>query len=119
MVMVFLLSISLYFVFKGGQIAVIVADFFQGIFVTAIFIAILAFFFFTLSWEQISDSLRDTPIVLAEKEMEELKTDKFFQELNSLEQDLELKKIEEKFENSSGINPFKTGHVEDFNFGIT
>ena len=116
LVMVFLLSISLYFVFKGGQIAVIIADFFQGIFVTAIFIAILAFFFYTVSWQQISESLRDTPLVLAEKEIAELKTDKFFQELNSSEQDLELKKIEEKYENSSRINPFKTGRVEDFNF---
>tara|TARA_Y100001970_G_scaffold294222_1_gene448755 strand:+ start:921 stop:2993 length:2073 start_codon:yes stop_codon:yes gene_type:complete len=116
LVMIFLLGISLYFVFKGGQIAVIIADFFQGLFVTAIFIAILSFFFFTVSWEQISESLRDTPAMLAEKEMVDLKTDKSFRALSTSEQKKELEKIEEKYENSSRINPFKTGHVEDFNF---
>ncbi len=116
LVMIFLLGISLYFVFKGGQIAVIIADFFQGLFVTAIFIAILSFFFFTISWQQISESLRDTPAMLAEKEMVDLKTDKSFRALSTSEQKKELEKIEEKYENSSRINPFKTGHVEDFNF---
>ena len=116
LVMIFLLGISLYFVFKAGQIAVIIADFFQGLFVTAIFIAILSFFFFTISWQQISESLRDTPAMLAEKEMVDLKTDKSFRALSTSEQKKELEKIEEKYENSSRINPFKTGHVEDFNF---
>ena len=32
LVMVFLISIALYFVYTGGQIAVIIADFFQGVF---------------------------------------------------------------------------------------
>ena len=32
LVMIILLSVSLYFVYTGGQIAVIIADFFQGIF---------------------------------------------------------------------------------------
>ena len=73
LVMIFLLSISLYFVFKGGQIAVIIADFFQGVFVTVVFLLIMIFFFFSVSWDQISESLTNTPIKLAEEEIEVLK----------------------------------------------
>ena len=80
LVMVVLLSISLYFVFAGGQIAVIVADFFQGVFVNLVFIVIILFLFIKFDWTQITEAL-------------------------SMAQ-----------ENASLINPFKTSHVEDFNF---
>ena len=41
LVMIILLSISLYFVYTGGQIAVIIADFFQGIFATFVLIVVV------------------------------------------------------------------------------
>ena len=39
-VMIVLLGIALYFVYTGGQIAVIIADFFQGVFVTIVLFGI-------------------------------------------------------------------------------
>ena len=62
--MIFLLSIALFFVFAGGQIAVIVADFIQGVFTNAVFIILILFFFFTLDWSQIFEALlsaQETP----------------------------------------------------------
>ena len=52
-IMVVLLGISLAFTFMGGQIAVMVTDFFQGIFVNAVF-AFLGFFllFYLFDWSQ-------------------------------------------------------------------
>jgi len=55
--MIFLLSCALFFVFAGGQIAVIVADFIQGVFTNAVFVILILFFFFTLDWSQIFDAL--------------------------------------------------------------
>ena len=55
--MLFLLFIALFFVFAGGQIAVIVADFIQGVFTNAVFVILILFFFFTLDWSQIFDAL--------------------------------------------------------------
>ena len=81
LVMIILLGISLYFVFSGGQIAVIIADFFQGAFINAVFLFILLYFFFKFDWNIIIEALSQAP------------------------------------ENASLINPFKTSHVEDFNFG--
>lgn len=57
LMMIFLLSIALFFVFAGGQIAVIVADFIQGVFTNAVFIIIILYFFFTLDWSQIFEAL--------------------------------------------------------------
>ena len=50
LVMIFLLSISLYFVYTGGQIAVIIADFFQGIFATLVLIVVVLYLFFSVGW---------------------------------------------------------------------
>ena len=64
MMMIFLLCIALFFVFAGGQIAVIVADFIQGVFTNAVFIILILFFFFTLDWSQIFEALlsaQETP----------------------------------------------------------
>ena len=64
LMMIFLLSIALFFVFAGGQIAVIVADFIQGVFTNAVFIIIILYFFFTLDWSQIFEALlkaQETP----------------------------------------------------------
>jgi len=116
LVMIFLLSISLYFVYTGGQIAVIIADFFQGIFVTIILLVMVLFLFFTVGWDQVTEALEQTPIQLAQEEIVKIRSDPVFLELTEADQNTKIEEINEKFENSSRINPFKTSHVEDFNF---
>ena len=78
--MLILLGISIYFVFTGGQIAVIIADFFQGLFVNIVFVILILFAFFTVDWGSIQQALASAP------------------------------------QDASLINPFRTSHVEDFNF---
>ena len=116
LIMIVLLGIALYFVYTGGQIAVIIADFFQGVFVTIILFIVTLYLLFTIGFDQVSDSLQSTPIKLAKEEIKELKDDKSFQALTLDEQSLKVDDINVKYENSSRINPFKTSHVEDFNF---
>lgn len=116
LVMIVLLGIALYFVYTGGQIAVIIADFFQGVFVTIVLFIVTLYLLFTIGWDQVSDSLQDTPIKLAKEEIQNLRNDDSFQSLTLDEQSSKIKEINVKFENSSRINPFKTSHVEDFNF---
>jgi len=116
LVMIFLLSISLYFVYTGGQIAVIIADFFQGIFATLVLITVVLYLFFSVGWDQVEESLEQTPIKLAHEEIESLRSDQSFSELTEIEQNKQINEIDEKYKNSSRINPFKTSHVEDFNF---
>ena len=116
LIMIILLSISLFFVFSGGQVAVMIADFFQGIFVNITIITVVLFLFFNLSWEQVTYALEQTPINLANEEIKELKELDSFSSLSDLEKTKEIQKINEKYENSSRINPFKTSEVEDFNF---
>ena len=115
-VMIVLLGIALYFVYTGGQIAVIIADFFQGVFVTIVLFIVTLYLLFTIGWDQVSDSLQDTPIKLAKEEIQNLRNDDSFQSLTLDEQSSKINEINVKFENSSRINPFKTSHVEDFNF---
>jgi len=116
LVMFVLLSIALYFVYTGGQIAVIIADFFQGIFVTIVLFIATMYLFFTIGWEQVSESLEQTPIKLAREEVQGLQQESSFQMLPQTEKDTKIAGINEKYENSSRINPFKTSQVEDFNF---
>ena len=116
LVMFVLLSIALYFVYTGGQIAIIIADFFQGVFVTIVLFMVTIYLFFTIGWEQVSESLEKTPIKLAQKEIQNLKLEPSFQDLPELEKNEWVSEINEKYENSSRINPFKTSQVEDFNF---
>ena len=116
LVMFVLLSTALYFVYTGGQIAVIIADFFQGIFVTIVLFMVTIYLFFTIGWEQVSESLEQTPIKLAREEVQSLQQESSFQILPQTEQDTKVAGINEKYENSSRINPFKTSQVEDFNF---
>ena len=116
MVMIVLLSISLYFVYTGGQIAVIIADFFQGIFATLILLVVALYLFFNVGWDQVTESLEQTPIKLAKEEIQALDSDESFQELPEEQQQERINEIDEKYKNSSRINPFKTSHVEDFNF---
>ncbi len=79
-IMASLLSISLYFVFAGGQIAVIITDFFQGVFINIVFVAMLLYLLWLVDWGTIQQALSGAP------------------------------------QDASLINPFKTGHIEDFNF---
>ena len=116
LVMIVLLGIALYFVYTGGQIAVIIADFFQGVFVTIMLFIVTLYMLFTIGFDQVSDSLQSTPMKLAKEEIQVLKNDKSFQTLTLDEQSLKVDDIKIKYENSSRINPFKTSHVEDFNF---
>ena len=116
LVMILLLSIALYFVYTGGQIAVIIADFFQGVFVTVVLFGIALFLFFSVSWNQVTESLEQTPLKLARQEIADLRLEDSFQDLTEHEQNKKIFDINNKYENSSRINPFKTSHVEDFNF---
>ena len=116
LVMILLLSIALYFVYTGGQIAVIIADFFQGVFVTVVLFGIALFLFFSVSWNQVTESLEQTPLKLAREEIADLRLEDSFQDLTKDEQNKKIFDINNKYENSSRINPFKTSHVEDFNF---
>jgi len=116
LIMIILLSISLFFVFTGGQVAVMIADFFQGIFVNITIIILVLFLFFSLSWEQITYALEQTPINLAKEEIIDLNDKESFQALPDEEKIKEIEIINDKYENSSRINPFKTSEVEDFNF---
>ena len=79
LVMAGLLGVALYFVFAGGQVAVIITDFVQGIFVNIVFVIVVLFLLTQVDWTQIVEALNMAPA------------------------------------NASLINPFKTGHVEDFN----
>ncbi|MEL0338169.1 MAG: hypothetical protein VXA50_07380 [bacterium] len=114
-VMVFLISIALYFVYTGGQIAVIIADFFHGVFLIVVLFIITIFLYNKVDWDQVSDSLKNTPIMLAEKEVDKLRNEDFYKVLNDEEKEEKIKEIKDKYENSSLINPFKTSRVEDFN----
>ena len=116
LVMIILLSISLYFVYTGGQIAVIIADFFQGIFATFVLIVVVLYLFFSVGWDQVSHSLEQTPLKLAKEEITKLQDDKAYIKLSDKEKEKRKNEIDEKYENSSRINPFKTSNVEDFNF---
>ena len=116
LVMIILLSISLYFVYTGGQIAVIIADFFQGIFATFVLIVVVLYLFFSVGWDQVSHSLEQTPLKLAKEEITKLQDDEAYIKLSDKEKEKRKNEIDEKYENSSRINPFKTSNVEDFNF---
>ena len=116
LVMIILLSIALYFVYSGGQIAVIIADFFQGIFAMFVLLIVVLYLFFTVSWSQVSEALEETPLMLAQEEIIELEKDEDFLAMDLEYQKRKIEGINERYENSSKINPFKTSHVEDFNF---
>ena len=116
LVMILLLGVALYFVYTGGQIAVIIADFFQGVFVTLVLFGIALFLFFNVSLDQVTESLEQTPLKLAREEIADLRLEDSFEALTEDEQNKKIFDINNKYENSSRINPFKTSHVEDFNF---
>ena len=59
--MAILLSVSLYFTFAGGQIAIMITDFLQGVFCNIVFILIIAFLAVKFNWLQLSQSLVQAP----------------------------------------------------------
>ena len=61
LVMVIILWIPLYFVFSGGQIAVMITDFLQGIFVNAVFIAIIVVLMLRIDWAHIFQAVSQAP----------------------------------------------------------
>ena len=60
-IMLLLLAISLFFVFIGGQIAVMVTDFIQGIFTNIVFLIILGTIFWMFDWSTIIETLKGAP----------------------------------------------------------
>jgi solute:Na+ symporter, SSS family len=114
--MIALLSISLYFVFSGGQIAVIIADFFQGAFINIVFVVIVLFLFVKVDMTQIHSALSETPLQEAKKELVQIQDSEKYKLLTEVQQQEKVEAVNEKHANKSRINPFKTGHVEDFNF---
>jgi solute:Na+ symporter, SSS family len=59
--MIILLSIALFFVFAGGQIAVIIADFIQGTFSNIVFMLLVIFFLLKVDWTQIFQAVAAAP----------------------------------------------------------
>ena len=115
LMMILLISVALYFVYTGGQIAVIIADFFQGVFLIVVLFIITIFLYNKVEWDQVSDSLTNTPIKLAAEKVDKLNNEDSFKILDNEEKEEKIKEIKDKYENSSLINPFKTSRVEDFN----
>ena len=61
LIMIVILWVPLYFVFSGGQIAVMITDFLQGIFVNAVFIVIVIVLMLKVDWAQIFQALSQAP----------------------------------------------------------
>ena len=61
LIMIFLLLTAIYFVFAGGQVAVLVTDFLQGIFISIIFVVVAIYFFKIFSYEEIFQALQKAP----------------------------------------------------------
>lgn len=61
LLMLVLLVTALFFVFAGGQIAVIVTDFLQAVFVSGVFIVLVAYLVVSIGWLDISEALLSAP----------------------------------------------------------
>jgi len=60
-VMFLLLAVSIFFVFIGGQIAVMLTDFIQGMFTNVVLLIILLVLFSIFSWSDIMQTLKTAP----------------------------------------------------------
>lgn len=56
-----LLATSLLFTFLGGQVAVMVTDFLQGVFANVVFAAVMIFMLLTFNWEQMTEVMLQAP----------------------------------------------------------
>lgn len=62
LIMIIILALALFFVFSGGQIAVMITDFLQGTFVNIVFIAILIYLMVTIDFSKIFEALQSAPV---------------------------------------------------------
>lgn len=62
LVMIIILGLALFFVFSGGQIAVMITDFLQGTFVNIVFVAILIYLMATIDFSKIFEALQSAPV---------------------------------------------------------
>jgi solute:Na+ symporter, SSS family len=60
-VMASFILLSFYFVFVGGQIAIIITEFFQGIFANITYIIIIIFCLLYVNWDQIFQAIQAAP----------------------------------------------------------
>ena len=60
-IMLILIGVALYFVFAGGQIAVLITNFIQGLFVNAGFVIIIIVFIFAFDWTTIYEAVSKAP----------------------------------------------------------
>ncbi|MCF6174675.1 MAG: sodium:solute symporter family protein [Victivallaceae bacterium] len=60
-VMFLLISISLFFVFLGGQVAVMVTDFIQGMFTNVVLLVILGYILWQFDWSMLIETLQGAP----------------------------------------------------------
>ena len=61
LIMIFLVSVSVWFTYMGGQITVIITDFFQGLFCNVAFLVLVAFIFLSIDWSDIGTALASAP----------------------------------------------------------
>lgn len=59
--MALLLASALFFVFAGGQVAVMVTDCLQGIYCNIVFLVIIAFLLFSFGWDRIGETMLAQP----------------------------------------------------------
>ncbi|MDZ7401012.1 MAG: sodium:solute symporter, partial [candidate division KSB1 bacterium] len=62
LIMIIILGLALFFVFSGGQIAVMITDFLQGTFVNIVFITILIYLMLTIDFSKIFEALQSAPV---------------------------------------------------------
>lgn len=60
--MALLLGTAVYFVFAGGQVAVMITDFIQGAFANIVFLILSVYLLLLVGWPQIVDVLLDVPM---------------------------------------------------------
>ncbi len=60
-VMILFLGLALYFVFAGGQIAVLITEFLQGVFANAVFLVLIVLLLFMVDWTHIYEALSSAP----------------------------------------------------------
>ncbi|MCC6395592.1 MAG: sodium:solute symporter, partial [Bacteroidetes bacterium] len=61
LVMILFLSIALFFVFAGGQVAVLITEFIQGILANTVFLVIVIYFLVLVGWDQIFMAVTTAP----------------------------------------------------------
>ncbi len=60
--MALLLGVAVAFVFMGGQVSVMVSDFFQGLFVSVVFVVLVLFVMTQFNWTHIQEALAMAPV---------------------------------------------------------